>query len=46
METLADDGQLAAFCHDGFFKPMDTLREKRELEALWAAGGAPWKMWA
>jgi len=46
LETLADDGQLAAFCHDGFFKPMDTLREKRELEALWAAGGAPWKMWA
>jgi glucose-1-phosphate cytidylyltransferase len=46
LETLAADGQLAAYCHDGFFKPMDTLREKRELEALWAGGRAPWKVWA
>ena len=45
LETLAADGELAAFRHDGFFKPMDTLREKRELEALWAAGDAPWKLW-
>ena len=45
LETLAADGQLAAHVHDGFFKPMDTLREKRELEALWAAGNAPWKSW-
>ena len=45
LETLAADGQLAAYRHDGFFKPMDTLREKRDLEALWATGAAPWKLW-
>jgi glucose-1-phosphate cytidylyltransferase len=45
LETLAAEGQLAAHRHDGFFKPMDTLREKRELEVLWAAGNAPWKLW-
>ena len=45
LETLAADGELAAFRHDGFFKPMDTLREKRELEALWSTGDAPWMLW-
>ncbi len=45
LEGLAADGQLAAFRHDGFFKPMDTMRERRELEALWAGGAAPWKVW-
>ncbi len=45
LESLAADGELAAHRHDGFFKPMDTLREKRELEALWATGDAPWKLW-
>jgi glucose-1-phosphate cytidylyltransferase len=34
-----------AFRHEGFWKPMDTLREKNELEALWDEGGAPWKIW-
>ena len=34
----AEDGQLAAFIHDGFWQPMDTLRDKTQLEALWASG--------
>jgi len=45
LETLAADGQLAAYRHDGFFKPMDTLREKRDLDRLWRSGAAPWKVW-
>jgi glucose-1-phosphate cytidylyltransferase len=45
MERLTRDGQLMAFQHSGFWQPMDTLREKQELEALWASGKAPWKMW-
>jgi glucose-1-phosphate cytidylyltransferase len=44
LERLAADGQLRAFRHAGFWKPMDTLRDKRELEELWAKG-APWKRW-
>jgi glucose-1-phosphate cytidylyltransferase len=44
METLAREGQLAAYKHTGFWRPMDTLRDKRELEALWAEGRAPWKL--
>jgi len=44
LERLASDGQLRAFRHAGFWKPMDTLRDKRELEELWAKG-APWKKW-
>lgn len=43
METLAAKGELAAFKHDGFWKCMDTLRDKQELEAIWASGQAPWK---
>jgi len=46
LEQLAHDGQLAAFPHDGFWQPMDTLREKNHLEQLWASGAAPWKVWA
>jgi glucose-1-phosphate cytidylyltransferase len=42
---LANAGQLMGFEHDGFWQPMDTLREKNELEALWASGEAPWKIW-
>lgn len=42
LERLARDGELMAFTHDGFWKPMDTLRDWRELEALWAGGAAPW----
>lgn len=42
LETLARSGQMSAFKHSGFWKPMDTLREKRELDALWETGKAPW----
>jgi len=45
LTGLAREGQLAAFVHDGFWQPMDTLREKKQLEALWASGNAPWKTW-
>lgn len=45
LESLADDGQLGAFKHSGFWQPMDTLRDKRHLESLWDAGRAPWKVW-
>lgn len=45
LETIAQDGQLAAFEHRGFWQPMDTLRDKNHLEELWAAGTAPWKCW-
>ncbi|AXS40433.1 glucose-1-phosphate cytidylyltransferase [Breoghania sp. L-A4] len=44
LESLARDRQLGAYKHDGFWQPMDTLRDKRQLEALWTAG-APWKIW-
>lgn len=45
LESLADEGQLAAFQHGGFWQPMDTLRDKNYLEELWASGKAPWKVW-
>jgi glucose-1-phosphate cytidylyltransferase len=45
LETLADEGQLGAFHHTGFWQPMDTLRDKNYLEELWASGKAPWKVW-
>lgn len=45
LETLANQGQLAAFQHSGFWQPMDTLRDKVHLEELWASGQAPWKVW-
>ena len=45
LETLADEGQLAAYQHAGFWQPMDTLRDKNYLEELWASGKAPWKVW-
>jgi glucose-1-phosphate cytidylyltransferase len=46
LETLAQEGQLAAFQHQGFWQPMDTLRDKTFLEELWVNGQAPWKVWA
>jgi glucose-1-phosphate cytidylyltransferase len=46
LEELARMGELAAFEHDGFWQPMDTLREKMLLDELWRSGTAPWKMWA
>lgn len=45
MEALACAGQLSAFTHTGFWQPMDTLRDKVRLEALWQSGEAPWKVW-
>jgi glucose-1-phosphate cytidylyltransferase len=45
LTRLAADGQLMAFEHEGFWQPMDTLREKNLLENLWATGRAPWKKW-
>ena len=45
LESMASDGELHAFKHDGYWSPMDTLRDKNELEALWDGGKAPWKSW-
>lgn len=45
LQRLAADGELRAWRHDGFWQPMDTLREKNQLEELWATGVAPWKVW-
>lgn len=45
LQKLAADQQLSGFVHDGFWRPMDTLRDKHDLEALWASGKAPWKIW-
>ena len=45
LERLAREGELAAYAHTGFWHPMDTLRDKLHLEALWTAGVAPWKVW-
>lgn len=46
MNKLAAMGELMAFEHRGFWQPMDTLREKNQLEELWASGRAPWKRWS
>ncbi len=45
LEQLAQRGQLAAYRHNGFWHPMDTLRDKNYLEGLWQSGQAPWKIW-
>jgi len=45
MSKLALDGQLSAYKHSGFWKPMDTIRDKTELQNLWDSGEAPWKIW-
>ena len=45
VRSLVEAGELMAYTHDGFWQPMDTLREKNQLEALWASGSAPWKVW-
>lgn len=45
LERLAADGELVAYEFGGFWRPMDTLRDRRELEALWSSGAAPWKVW-
>lgn len=46
LAGLARDGELKAFHHTGFWKPMDTLRDRQELEAMWESGSAPWKVWS
>ena len=43
LSQLADQGQLAAYEHDGFWMPMDTIRERDELNRMWEAGDAPWE---
>ena len=45
LERLAQQDQLRAFSHQGFWQPMDTLRDKNHLEDLWQSGAAPWKVW-
>ena len=45
LHALARDGHMRAFRHSGFWKAMDTLRDKQHLEELWASGRAPWKVW-
>lgn len=45
MESLARQGELMAYQHAGFWRPMDTLRDKIQLEELWQSGNAPWKVW-
>jgi glucose-1-phosphate cytidylyltransferase len=45
LDGLAAEGELMAYQHDGFWQPMDTLRDKNHLEQLWQSGEAPWKQW-
>ena len=45
LERLAEVGELMAYRHDGFWQPMDTLRDVRLLESLWQSGNVPWKVW-
>lgn len=45
LKKLAKDNQLSAYKHNGFWQPLDTLRDKNLLEEMWAAGKAPWKRW-
>lgn len=45
VERLTREGQMHAFKHQGFWQPMDTMRDKEYLEGLWASGKAPWKVW-
>ncbi len=46
LERLSEEGQLGAYAHEGFWQCMDTLRDVRQLRALWDAGKAPWMTWA
>ncbi len=46
LQSLAEDGDLAAYKHRGFWQPMDTLRDKMRLEELWLSGEAPWRVWS
>jgi len=46
MRTLAAEGQLASYRHEGFWQAMDTLRDRNQLEQLWSSGAAPWRTWS
>jgi glucose-1-phosphate cytidylyltransferase len=46
VRGLAEDGELAVYRHNGFWQPMDTLRDRTTLEELWDSGSAPWRVWA
>ena len=45
LVSLAATGQLSVYKHNGFFQPVDTIRELQLLEELWSSGSAPWKSW-
>jgi glucose-1-phosphate cytidylyltransferase len=45
MQSLTEQGQVAAFFHSGFWQPMDTIREKEKLNELWSSGNPPWRVW-
>jgi glucose-1-phosphate cytidylyltransferase len=45
LEQLAQEGELQAYSHRGFWQPMDTLRDRQQLEEMWATGAAPWRLW-
>ena len=46
LRALAGEGRLASFRHRGFWQPMDTLRDRHQLEELWESGNAPWRVWS
>jgi len=45
MENIAQDGKMKAYKHDGFWRPMDTLKDKHDLNDMWDSNNAPWKIW-
>ena len=45
LEKISFDRELMAYCHKGFWQPMDTLRDKNNLEKIWNSRSAPWKKW-
>ena len=45
LDNLAKEGQLMAYKHEGYWQPMDVIREKQLLQNLWESGNAPWKVW-
>ncbi len=45
LEELAKQGELCAYIHEGFWKSMDTQRDREQFETLWNSGKAPWKIW-
>ena len=46
LENISKDGQLNSYRHIGFWRPMDTLRDKNQLSELWTQNKAPWKLWS